>query len=209
MTLSIHRLSLFCIILVACSANTAQAQMKIATVKMSELFQNYAKARENDADFKKRMLGVANEAKAKREAFQKGKDELQKMQGNTGDPAAVAKLKELREMEQTILQFEQKARADADQESRKLRGELLADMQKVIHAKAKAGGYALVINVSAENAAGIPDFLYSSAENDLTNAVLTELNAGRILKDLDLSGIPTEGATPAPKPADKKPEKKK
>ncbi len=202
------RNSLLALLLATCCGATAHAQTKIATVKISELFQKYAKAKENDEDFKKRLQGVANEAKAKREAFQKGKEDLSKYPANTTDPAAITKLKELKEMEQSILQFEGKARNDADQESRKLRNELLGDMRKVISAKAKAGNYSLVINISAENAAGVPDFPYSTEDNDLTNDVLTELNAGRILKDIDI-GVPTEPAKTEVKPADKKTDKKK
>ena len=205
---SIRKITLVLSLLAVWSGASAQAQTKIATVKMRELFENYAKARDNDAAFKKKMAGVATEAKTKRETFLKGKEELSKFVGNVNDPAAQAKLKELREMEQGILQFENKARAEADEESRKIRGELLADMRKVIDTKAKAGGYALVINVSAENSVGLPDVPYSSGENDITKDVLTELNAGMILKDIDLG--PTDAAPkPEAKPADKKPEKKK
>lgn len=204
MKLSIRKTSLFIALLAACSVSDAQAQTKIATVKYRDLFENYAKARDSDAAFRKRMLGVANEAKAKRETFQKGKDELSKFKGNVNDPEAQAKLKALKELEQEILQFEAKARSEADTESRTLRGQLLVEMNKVIEAKAKAGNYALVINVSAENAAGLPDVPFSSGENDITKEVLTELNAGLILKDIDLG--PT---AETPKPADKKPEKKK
>ena len=205
---SIKRFFLITVFLAACSGGSAQAQTRIATVKIRELFENYAKARDNDLAFRKRMAAVAGEAKAKRETFQKGKEELSKFQGNVNDPAAVAKLKELREMEQGILQFETKARADAEEESKKLRGELLADMRKVIEAKAKAGNYSLVINVSAENAAGVPDVPFSAGDNDITKDVLTELNAGLVLRDVDLGQF-TDSVKPAEKPAEKKPEKKK
>ena len=208
MNYSSKRIFLLLALLAACSGGTAQAQQRIATVKIRDLFENYAKARDNDAAFRKRMAGVAAEAKAKRETFQKGKEELSKFQGNVSDPAAAAKLKELREMEQGILQFEQKARADADEESKKLRGELLADMRKVIEAKAKAGNYSMVINVSGENAAGVPNVPFSLGDNDITKDVLTELNAGLILKDVDLDQF-APPAKPAEKPAEKKPEKKK
>lgn len=212
MNIFIKRLFLPTVLIAVCFSGSARAQApaqpRIATVKMRDLFENYAKARDNDAAFRKRMAAVAGEAKTKRETFQKGKEELSKFQGNVNDPAAVAKLKELREMEQGILQFEQKARADAEEESRKLRAELLADMKKVIDAKAKAGNYSLVINVSAENAAGLPDVPYSSGDNDITKDVLTELNAGLVLRDVDLGQF-TDSSKPAEKPADKKPEKKK
>ena len=209
MTYPARKILAFSLLIIACSGGIAQAQTRIAKVSVRLLFEGYQKAKEQDAAFKKRMVGVVGDAKAKREVFQKGKEELQKFQSNPTDPAAVAKIKELKEMEQSILQFEGKARTEADEESRKLRGELLAEMRKVIEAKAKAGNYAMVLNISNESPVGIPDVLYSTLEDDITKDVLTELNAGLVLKDIQIEpdGKPVEPA--APKPAEKKPEKKK
>lgn len=213
MTYSARKIFAFTFLIIACSGGIAQAQTRIAKVNVRLLFEGYQKAKEQDAAFKKRMVGVVGDAKAKREVFQKGKEELQKFQSNPTDPAAVAKIKELKEMEQSILQFEGKARTEAEEESRKLRGELLADMRKVIEAKAKAGNYSMVVNISNESPVGIPDVLYSTPEDDITKDVLTELNAGLVLKDIQIEpdGKPIEPAAPgaAPKPAEKKPEKKK
>ena len=210
---SARKIIAFTLLLTVWCGGVAQAQNRIAKVNMRQLFEGYQKAKEQDASFKKRMAGVVGDAKVKREAFQKGKEELQKFQATPTDPAAVAKIKELKEMEQGILQFEAKARQEADEESRKLRGELLGEMRKVIDAKAKAGNYTMVINISGENAVGIPNVLYSTEEDDITRDVLTEMNAGLILKDIDIDadgkpGAPAAPAAPA-KPADKKPEKKK
>ena len=198
------------LLLTAGCGGLAQAQTRIAKVNVRLLFEGYQKAKENDASFKKRLASVVSDAKTKREAFQKGKEELQKFQSNPTDPAAVAKIKELKEMEQSILQFEGKARTEADEESRKLRSELLGEMRKVIEAKAKAGNYSMVVNISNENPAGIPDVLYSTPEDDLTQDVLTELNAGLVLRDIEIApdGKPVEPAPPA-KPVEKKAEKKK
>ena len=210
---SAQKIIALALLLTAGCGGIAQAQSRIAKVSVRQLFEGYQKAKENDAAFKKRLAGVVNDAKAKREVFQKGKEELQKFQSNPTDPAAIAKIKELKEMEQGILQFEGKARADADEESRKLRGELLAEMRKVIEAKAKAGNYSMVVNISSENPAGIPDVLYSTPEDDLTKDVLTELNAGLVLRDIEIApdGKPVEPAAPATpaKPVEKKTEKKK
>ena len=213
MTYSARKIFAFSLLIIASSGGVAQAQTRIAKVSVRLLFEGYQKAKEQDAAFKKRMVGVVGDAKAKREVFQKGKEELQKFQSNPTDPAAVAKIKELKEMEQSILQFEGKARTEADEESRKLRGELLAEMRKVIEAKAKAGNYSMVVNISNESSVGIPDVLYSTPEDDITKDVLTELNAGLVLKDIQIEpdGKPIEPAAPGavPKSAEKKPEKKK
>ena len=103
---SARKIIAFTLLLTAWCGGVAQAQNRIAKVNMRQLFEGYQKAKEQDASFKKRMAGVVGDAKVKREAFQKGKEELQKFQATPTDPAAVAKIKELKEMEQGILQFE-------------------------------------------------------------------------------------------------------
>ena len=52
-------------------------------------------------------------------------------------------------------------------------------IRKVVVARAKAAGYSMVIDVSAEsfNQSHTPVILYSNGDNDMTDAVLKQLNA--------------------------------
>ena len=71
---------------------------------------------------------------------------------------------------------------------------LLDDIRGVLTAKAKAAGYALVLDLAGDSVNGIPVVLFSSGENDISQAVLEQLNAA----------APTDGAKPETKPAEKK-----
>jgi len=70
-----------------------------------------------------------------------------------------------------------------------------------VEAKAKAGGYTLVIDVAAKSAVGTPIMLYTNGQNDMTQDVLSQLNSTApvgLLKSDDVKD----------QPEDKKEEKK-
>jgi hypothetical protein len=59
-----------------------------------------------------------------------------------------------------------------------MRDNILSEIKAAVTSQAKAGGYAMVIDAAAETANATPAVVYSSGENDLTDAVLKQLNAG-------------------------------
>ena len=90
-----------------------------------------------------------------------------------------------------------------------MRDSIVEEIRAAVNSKAKAAGYALVIDTGAESGngnagagtPGTPVFLYANNENDITAAVLSQLNAG----------APAETPKPEEKQGltDKKDEKKK
>ncbi len=85
----------------------------------------------------------------------------------------------------------------AVRQSDTMRKSVLGEITDTVNAKAKAGGYSLVLDTAAETINGTRVFLYSNGENDLTTAVLEQLNAA----------APPEILKPAAKPADNKEKK--
>jgi hypothetical protein len=59
-----------------------------------------------------------------------------------------------------------------------MREKILADIQAAVNARAKAGGYTLVIDKSAQAASLTSVVVYGNPEIDLTADVLKQLNAG-------------------------------
>ena len=109
--------------------------------------------------------------------------------------AAESKLLELKTSENTIRTYEENAKDQLDSQKKRMRDSLLQDIQGAINAKAKSSAYTLVIDTSAESFNQTPTVLYSNGENDMTDMILKQLNAG----------APAE----APKDADKPPDAKK
>jgi hypothetical protein len=59
-----------------------------------------------------------------------------------------------------------------------MRANILNEIKAAVAAKTKAAGYAMVFDIASETVNQTPIILYSSGENDLTSAVLAQLNAG-------------------------------
>ena len=58
-----------------------------------------------------------------------------------------------------------------------MRDSILAEIQDEVKKKAKAAGYTLVVDTAAETINRTPVMVYTSGENDITEEVLTVLNA--------------------------------
>jgi Skp family chaperone for outer membrane proteins len=72
---------------------------------------------------------------------------------------------------------------------------ILAEIKIAVTTTAKTSGCTLVIDTGAETASGTPAVLYDSGENDLTDAVLAQLNAGAPI-DVTKPAANTNSANP-------------
>jgi Skp family chaperone for outer membrane proteins len=121
--------------------------------------------------------------------YKKAKEEYQTLLTSANDQAvsseerdkrktaAEEKLRRMKEMEDSIAQYERQARTTIGEQSQRMRSNILAEIRNVVNAKAKAGNFSLVIDTAAESINSTPVFMYSSNENDITDAVLQQLNA--------------------------------
>ncbi|HEU0040555.1 MAG TPA: OmpH family outer membrane protein [Verrucomicrobiae bacterium] len=190
---------------------TAWAQTRVATVDLRKLFDGYWKRKQADTALKDRAADLDKEFKGMRDDHKKLTGEYQKLLADANDPAVSAeerekrkkaaetKLKDIQEAQETLGQFERQARTTLDEQMRRMRDNVLGEIRTVINAKAKSAGYALVVDTAAESKDFTPICLYSSGENDLTQAVLEQLNAT----------APVETAKPSENKEEKKDAKKK
>ena len=86
-----------------------------------------------------------------------------------------------------------------DEQRKRMRDSIVEEIRTAVNGKAKSAGYALVLDTVAESANNTPIVLYSNNENDMTDAILAQLNAG----------APPETPKQEEPTADKKGEKKK
>jgi len=190
---------------------TAWAQTRVATVDLRKLFDGYWKTKQADAALKDRAAELDKEFKDLRDDHSKLKVEYQKTLADANDPAvsteerdkrkkaAETKLTEIKDKEEDLGRFERQARTTLDEQRRRMRDNVLGEIRTAINSKATKGGYSLVVDTAAETPNATPVFVYSSNENDLTQAVLEQINAG----------APVETRKPAEKKEEKKDEKKK
>jgi outer membrane protein len=166
------------------------AQDKIATVDLRKLFDNYYKTKQAQAIIQERAAGYDKDDKTMRDDFQKANDEYQQLLAQVNDPAistderdrrkqsASDKLKQLQDRKTQIDQYERTAQATLSDQRQRMRDKVLAEIQTHVSDAAKAHGYSLVFDIAAETVNSTPTIVYHDGENDLTDTVLKQLNAG-------------------------------
>jgi outer membrane protein len=198
----ISGLALMCLL-----EGSAWAQGRIATIDLRRVFDNYWKKKQAEAALKDRQSDMEKEDRNMVDDYKKVKEDYQSLLGSANDQAVSAeerdkrkaaaeeKLRRMKEMEDSIAQYERTARQTLADQSDRLRANILKEITNVVTAKAKVAGFSLVIDTAAETANRTPVFLFSNSENDITQAVLDQLN----------STAPTDLTKPEEKPvADEK-----
>lgn len=179
---------LFVLILAFASAAGAQ-QGKIGIIDLRKVFEDYHKTKTADARLKDHQVELEKERKVMIDQYQKATDDYKAALEGASDQAvsaderekrkktAESKLLDIKKLEGDIGQFDRQARSTLIEEERKVRDRILAEIREVINAKAKAAGYAMVVDSAAETINKTPVVMYTNGENDLTTAVLAQLNA--------------------------------
>ncbi|HYV27980.1 MAG TPA: OmpH family outer membrane protein [Candidatus Eisenbacteria bacterium] len=187
----------------ACPASAAD--MKIGIVDLRKAWDNYWKKNQADAALRARGNELEEERKTILKQFDKAKTDYKKALDDANDQAvsveerekrkkaAEAKLAEMNEIDASYTAFQRQAKTQIDEQNRRMRDKVLEEIRAVVNAKAKAASYSLVIDVSADSVINTPVVLFNNGDNDITDAVIKQLNANAPAGSL--------------KPVDPKPEK--
>jgi len=124
---------------------------------------------------------MLDDYKAKKEDYQSlltaaGDQNVSPAERDKRKKSAEDKLKQLKDLEDTIVQYERQARTTLVEQNQRMRSNILGEIRNVVNGKAKAGGFALVVDTAAQSGDATPIVLFSNNENDMTSAVLEELN---------------------------------
>jgi Skp family chaperone for outer membrane proteins len=197
------------LILVALLGSPALGQTRIGTVNLRKLFDSYWKRKDAEAALHDREAEMQKELEGRLKDFNNAKDEYQKLlqsaydqslsaeERNKRKKSAEDKLKSLKEMEDELNKMNRAAVQERDERRKRVRDNLLNDINVVITAKAKQAGYSLVIDTEGETINGTKVVLYSTGENDITKEIADQLNIG----------APADSSKTDDKKEEKKPEK--
>lgn len=178
------------LLLVGVVCGAASAQNRVATVDLRKLFDNYWKTKQADSAIKDRAADLEKERKTMLEEWKKARDDYQSFLNEANEQtrsleerekrkkSAEDKLKQIKEDEDNITQYDRQARSILEEQRKRMKDTIVEEIRSAIKGKAVAAGYALVVDTAAESATSTPVILYSSNENDITDAVLAQLNAG-------------------------------
>ncbi len=199
------------LLLMGLLSGPAWAQTKIGTINLPKVFDNYWKRKDAETALKDRETDIQKELQSMMSDFDKGKEEYQKLLTGANDQAvssderdkrkksAEDKLKQLKEMEDNLRKMDRQAAEERNERRKRVRDNLLNDITTVLTAKAKAGNYSMILDTEAQTPLGTKIVLFNNNENDLTDEVLKQLNAG----------APAETPKAEEKKDDKKDDKKK
>ena len=185
-------------VLLAATALSGAAQTKVATVDMKKVFNGYWKTKQATAALENRKTELRKEVKDMADSLDKAQADYKALLDQANDLAisqeerdrrkglATDKAKEIASSKTALDQFERQADSQLADQSQRMSGNLVTEIQKAVAEKAKAGSYTVVINSANTEA-----FIYVSPDADLTESVLAQLNAGA---PIDLSkpagGVP-------------------
>ncbi len=182
----------------------AQAQTRTGTIDLAKVFDNYWKKRQAEAVLKDRAADMEKDFKVMVTDFEKGKAEYEKALAAAGDQnvspeerdkrkkVAEEKLKSLKDSDDMLTSYKRQASANLEEQKARMRNNIFDEIKNVVALKARTAGFSLVIDSSADSGKGTPIVLFNNGDNDITDTVLAQLNAG----------APTE---PPPPVEDKKP----
>ncbi len=171
-------------------SSSALADSKIGTVDLRKLFDNYWKTKTAQAAIQERAAQLDKDDKGMKDDLKNGSDDYQKLllqindQGISSDErerrkqAADDKLKQLQGSKTAIEQFERQAQTTLSEQRQRMRENILGEIKVAVNAKAKSAGYSLVLDSAAETVNGTLAVVYTNGENDLTDTILAQLNAG-------------------------------
>lgn len=195
--------------LVTALAGVASAQTRIASVDLSKVFADYWKTKQATLALEERKADLIKELESLNADKKRLLEQYQKLNAEANDQAVSpeerekrkqateAKLKDLKDSDESIKQFTVRSDTDLKSQFQRMRNNVLGEIKETVNARAKAGNYSLVLDSAAETINGTRVFLYSNGENDLTASVLDQLNAA----------APADFNKPAVKPADNKDKK--
>ena len=169
--------------LLAATAISAEAQSKMATVDMKKLFNGSWKFKQSSTILEDRKASLRKDLKAQAEELDKAQTAYKQLLEQANDSlisaeerdkrktAAAAKAKEVTNVKVGLEQYQRQAETTLAELEQRLSGNLVAEIQKSVATRAKAGGYTTVLNSAASDIV-----IYSDTSNDLTELVLKDLN---------------------------------
>jgi Skp family chaperone for outer membrane proteins len=152
---------------------------------MKKLFNGYWKFKQSATILDDRKTSLRKDLKSQADELDKKSAAYKQLLEQANDPlisaderdkrkaAAAAKSKEVNESKASLDQYQRQAETSLVELEQRLSGNLIAEIQQRVTAKAKAGGYTLVVNTAANEVV-----VYADPGSDITETVLKDMNSG-------------------------------
>jgi outer membrane protein len=173
----------------AFAALSTQAQGRIATVDLNRVLENYYMTKESRLALQESNKELTKELEALVEKYKKADQDYRKLVEESNDQAVSAeeRLKRKKAVEIKAKQRQEAGSAAEElknlnteklkQQLARMQEKLVTDIKRAVETRAKSSGYSYVLDSSARSGNQTEFLLFNSGENDLTDSVLSQLNA--------------------------------
>ncbi len=178
------------IALATAGLSTVSAQDKIAFVNLDKVFNEFHKTKTADSqlkaqaeEFNQERQAMVTEYEQMQEQFNKVREDAQ----NTGLSEEVRNQKrneaeellvEIREFESKIRRFDATRKKQLEDQSRRMRGRIVEEIQESINAYARTQQFMAVIDSSGNSLNGVAIVLFVNDRVDITNEMIEIVNKG-------------------------------
>ena len=200
------RLTLLTAVLLVATACGASAQTKVASVDMKKIFDSYWKKKQATVALENRKAELTKELKDMAAGLEKAQQTYTQLLDQSNDQAISAderdkrkqaagdKAKEINTSKAALEQFQRQAEAQLADQSQRMSGNIVTEIQKAVADQAKAGGFSIVLNSASTEVV-----VYTDSKADITDAVIGQL---KLSEPVDLpkaaGGLPFNLSTNAP-----------
>lgn len=186
---SILKRAVLAAVLGAVLSVSTSAQTKVALVDMKKVFDSFYKTKQAELQIKDRAAESDKVYKGMIEDYKKANTDYKGLIDGSNDQAisseerekrkksAETKLLDLQEIEKSVKQYEGSARTSLAALEKRMREKIVEEIREVVNRMGRSGGYTVVFDVAALTAYQTPIILYTDGQNDLTDAVVKEINA--------------------------------
>ena len=158
---------------------------------MKKVFESYYKTKDAEARINEARNAAKKELEDRMDVYNKGVEEVKKLNEEIDKPelskeakeqkskARDEKVAELKTMEREINEFQQTREKQLQEQSVRMRGGIVDEINKVVSDKVKAENFELVFDKSGPSLNGVPVVLFAKDDYDFTPDVITALNKNK------------------------------
>ena len=174
---------------IAAAPASAQAQMKVGTIDMKQVFDTYYKTKDAEAKINESRAQAQKELAERLDTFNKAQEQARKLNDEAGkselsEKAKAEKVKGLNEklqelgvMQREVQEFQQTRERQLSEQSVRSRNVLVEEINKIVSDVVKTNGYDLVFDKSGQSLNAVNVLVHSKESFDFTADVLSKLNA--------------------------------
>lgn len=191
------------------AASASAQSLKVGTVDMKKVFESYYKTKDAEARINEARNAAKKELDDRMDIYNKGVAEVTKLNEEINKPelskdtkeqrskSRDEKIGELKNMEKEINEFRVTREKQLQEQSVRMRGGIVDEINKIVSDKVKAEGYQIVFDKSGPSLNGVPIVLFARDEYDFTPDVVAALNKNKGTAAAAEPAAPAAPATPA------------